>query len=826
MDSTRWDEIKRIFGAALELPAGDRAGFVRERCRGDLGLESEVLSLLDEVREGDSDTLERPAAALLPELAEDQAEASPRQVGPYHVLRLIGQGGMGSVYEAERDDEYRKRVAVKLIRSGATHSEVLRRFQHERQILAGLSHPNIAVLLDGGVTDDGAPWFAMEYVDGQPVDVYCDERGLDLGQRLQLFREICGAVSFAHRNLIIHRDLKPSNILVTADGVVKLLDFGIAKLLGEDGDPGPGLTRTGYYLVTPEYASPEQLSGLPASTATDVYSLGVLLYRLLTGRQPHEVAGLPLPAASRIVCEEEPRRPSSVVADAAAVRRGAGTARRLGRMLAGDVDAMVLKAMRREPELRYTSVEALAADITRYLEGRAVLARRGSRAYHAHRFLLRHRWAMGGSALLLLTLAGGVVSTLSQAQRAERRFAEVRELANTFLFDFHDAIATLPGSTPARELVVSTALEYLDRLTDDAQSDPDLLADLAQAYSRVGDVQGNPETNNLGRTGDALESYRRALALAERLVEIRPGDPVAERILSVAHIKIGDMLTETGDLTGAAEHYLVDLGISEARWAQSPEEATALGNLRFSLNKLAQVYARVDRAEEALELDRRALEVAQREIDLAPGDPEALRSLMVAHNRVADRIHASGEFAASLEGYLAARDIARDLAERDALNDVALRDLTVSHFNIATAHYNLEAYREALEGYEAMAEVNERRAAADPASVTTRRDLAFSRLQVAETYSALGAADSAFAVAEDARRVYEALAAEYPAITDFQRDLASAHVVIAGIVGPNDPSLAETHRGRAVALLRELSERDPANAQFRGDLARLIGDGS
>ena len=822
MDASRWEEVKRLFGAALELPATDRARFVRESCRGDPALEHEVLGLLAEVRSADIDTLERPAAELLPELGREYGEDAPRQVGPYKVRRLIGQGGMGSVYEAERDDDYRKRVAVKLIRSGTAHSEVLRRFQQERQLLAGLSHPNIAVLLDGGMTPDGAPWFAMEYVGGEPVDSYCDTHGLDVRQRLRLFREICGAVSYAHRNLVIHRDLKPSNILVTDDGVVKLLDFGIAKLLGEDGKAGPALTRTGYYLVTPEYASPEQLSGLPVSTAADIYSLGALLYILLAGRLPHLVSGLPLPAASRTVCEERPRPPSAVVTDEAAARRGVGTARRLRRLLAGDLDAIIFKALRKDPERRYTSVEAFSADIARYLDGKVVQARRGSRTYRAQRFLVQHRWAAAGSALLVVTLAAGVGSTLAQAQRAERRFAEVRELANTFLFDFHDAVAPLPGSTPARELVVSTALEYLDRLSAEARNDPDLLAELARAYIRVGDVQGNPESNNLGRTGDALDSYRQALDLAEQLVEIRPGDPLFERILSVAQMAIGDMLIATGDVLGAAGHYQAALNLSEERWARAPDDPEVLGNLRFALNKLAEVYARMDRGEEALALDRRALELAQREIDLAPDDPEARRSLMVAYNRVADRIHDSGEHQASLEGYLAAEAIAHAFAEQDPLNDLALRDLTVSNFKIATAHYNLEDYRSALERYEAMAAVNERRVAADPASVTTRHDLAFSLLQVAETHAALGDADPALNFAERARQIYDDLTAEHPSITAFQRDLASAHTIIARILEPSDAVLARNHRARAETLLRELIDRDPENAQFRGDLERLV----
>lgn len=822
MDPARWEEVKRIFADALEIAVIDRPAFVRERSRGDIEIEAEVLSLLDEVRESASDTLERSAAELIPELTREHGGDEFRQIGPYRVLRHVGQGGMGAVYEAEREDEYRKRVAIKLIPSGVRHAEVLRRFQQERQILAGLNHPNIAMLFDGGATADGVPWFAMEYVDGLPVDAYCDAHRLDVRQRLELFREICAAVSFAHGKLVIHRDLKPSNILVTRDGAVKLLDFGIAKLLEEGGESGIGVTRAGYYLVTPEYTSPEQVRSGPTTTAADIYSLGVLLYKLLTGHLPYDVASLPLPAASRIICEEEPKRPSAAVTDEPAEHRIGVPSRRLRRLLAGDLDAIVLMALRKEPELRYASVDAFSADIGGYLEGRPVRARRGSRVYHARKFLVRNRWTATGAAVLLLSLTGGAASTYTQAQRAERRFAEVRALANTFLFEVHDAIADLPGSTPARELLLSTAVEYLDRLSEDARDDPELLAELIRAYTRVGDVQGNSVTNNLGRSEDALHSYRRALALAEQLVERRAGDAGARRLLGIAHARIGDILLETGDLAGAAEHYLADLSLSEDPRVSKPDDIAALRALRFALNNVGLVYARMGRDAEALELDRQALELALHEVEIAPEDPLAQRGLMVAHNRLSDRLLESGDIHTALEGYLAADVFAQAFVARDSLNDQALRDLTVSHYKIGAARYTLGEYPGALERYEAMATINAFRAEADSANVSARRDLAFSWLQVGDTHAALGAADSALVVTERAREIYEGLASEYPAVTDFQRDLAFVHATLAVLLRPTDPAAAAGHHGRAVGLLRELVERDPANAQVRGDLERLL----
>ena len=388
MTPERWKLAKEVLGTALDRPDKERAAWVAEACGGDAELRAEVESLLASHGEANGflETTARDAVLRSVIPARPEALAGAR-IGPYKVLSEIGRGGMGAVYLAERDDqEYRKRVAIKLVRGDVDSASMVRRFRQERQILAELDHPNIARLLDGGTTDEGVSYFVMEHVEGVPIDTYCEARGLSVDQRLELVRTVCSAVGDAHRKLVVHRDLKPGNILVTAEGTPKLLDFGIAKLLTPQ--PGSEHTVTGTKLMTPEYASPEQWRGGSVTAASDIYALGVLLYRLLTGRGPYRV-GSDLPhELGRAICEEDPAPPSSAAAPPMRHR------------LAGDLDAIVLKALRKEPERRYGSAEELSADIRRYREGLPVTARKDGRVYRAGR-LLRKNKAVAVTALTM-----------------------------------------------------------------------------------------------------------------------------------------------------------------------------------------------------------------------------------------------------------------------------------------------------------------------------------------------------------------------------------------------------------------------------------------
>jgi serine/threonine protein kinase/tetratricopeptide (TPR) repeat protein len=391
--SDRWRRIEALLDQALELPSGERERWLRDACAGDPTLQHEVAKLLEAGERTDgflegqasdraADLIDRAGRAAQPAAT---AAAMPARVGPYRIERELGRGGMGTVYLAEREEHFRQRVALKLIRRGLDLEEhLLRRFVDERQILATLEHPGIARLLDGGVTPDGAPWFAMEYVEGKPLDSWCDEQTLSVEDRMKLFAEVCDAVAYAHGQQIVHRDLKPSNILVTGGGAVKLLDFGIAKLLTPGASADADLTRTGLRMLTPEYASPEQLRGDPITPASDVYSLGILLYRLLTGRRPYRIRGLSAGEAERVVLEREPPLPSIAarspedpdsqgVSDSESpterARARGTTPELLSAHLRDGLDGIVLTALAKDPARRYASVDALAADIRRYLEG-------------------------------------------------------------------------------------------------------------------------------------------------------------------------------------------------------------------------------------------------------------------------------------------------------------------------------------------------------------------------------------------------------------------------------------------------------------------------
>ena len=475
-----------------------------------------------------------------------------RRIGVYQIVEEIGCGGMGEVYRAVRaDGQYDKQVAIKLVRVGFDTSFVLERFRHERQILASLDHPNVAHLHDGGTTDDGAPYLVMELIEGTPIDQYCENHRLGISERLLMFNQVCSAVQYAHQRLVIHRDIKPNNILVTAEGIPKLLDFGIAKIL----DPSSGAETTLVRSMTPEYASPEQIRGETITTATDVYSLGVVLYKLLTGRSPYpEKMRAPLEFANA-VCEAEPPRPSTIrtplnCTDNKFPRTEASeNSAKVKRALRGDLDNIVLKALRKEPERRYSSVEQFAEDIRRHLKGLPVTAMKGSIRYRASKFARRNRVVMAAGALVAITLVAGIWATIRQARiarrqadiasieraRAERRFSDVRELANSLIFEIHDSIQGLPGATPSRKLLLDRAVRYLDKLSQDSGGDLSLQRELAWAYHRLATVQGDTSQSNLGEVSAAQVSNQKAMALFEAVAKADPNNLSDQLNLAMAY---------------------------------------------------------------------------------------------------------------------------------------------------------------------------------------------------------------------------------------------------------------------------------------------------
>lgn len=495
-------EVQRLFEAVLEVPEDRRAAFLESQTS-DSAIRREVLSLVAH------DALAAPffQEAIQGEAASFRSSldlAPGAVIGQYRIVSLLGRGGMGAVYLAERADRsFEQRVAIKVIQPAGPGGSLLERFQQERRILANLSHPNIASLFDGGETPHGSPYFVMEYVKGKTIDAFCDEASLSLADRLRLFLKVCDAAGYAHQNLIVHRDLKPANILVTAVGQPKLLDFGIAKVL----DPADtGMAQTSTRVLTPGYASPEQVRGDAITTATDIYSLGAVLGRILTGKLPHAVDSMPPLEAAQAIAE---RPPISF------------------HELPADLNAILQKALHQDPLRRYRSVEELAGDVGRFLEGRAVLAAPDSWGYRARKFLRRNWVAVAAAAAVFLALTAGAGVALWQARRAERRFNEVRQLANTFLFDFENAIHNVSGATTARLLVVKTAGEYLARLSAEAGGDRVLIRELADSYKKLGDVEGAVSEGNVGQISAALASYQKGLTLRDSIGDQNSSEPKA-----------------------------------------------------------------------------------------------------------------------------------------------------------------------------------------------------------------------------------------------------------------------------------------------------------
>jgi serine/threonine-protein kinase len=522
-----WHRALELFHAALERPPAERAELLDREGAGAPELRREVESLLQAYAE-DPGFLEGAAAHLPEGLALPEAESvEARQVGPYRLLRRIGEGGMGAVYLAERaDEQFRKQVAVKLVKPGMDSDELLRRFQAERQILASLDHPNIARLLDGGRTEEGRPYLVMEYVaGGVPLDEYCRRRKLSVAERLGLFRTVCAAVQSAHQSLVVHRDLKPSNIQISADGRVKLLDFGIAKLLDPEASEAAALrTRTGALLMTPEYASPEQVLGQPITTASDVYSLGVLLYELLSGHLPYRLRSRSFEEVVRSIVEEEPERPSTAARrpteprgqaeqragapDTEAAAQGIA-AERLARELRGDLDNIVLMALRKDPRERYASAEALSEDLLRFVEHRPVLARKETVGYVLRKFVRRHRMGVAAAAVAAASLLVGLAGTVWQAElaRQERDRARLEawkaEQVSSLivgLFESSDPTKQMgTASLPVRTVLERGEKQVLEKL--DGQ--PDVQATMLHVLGRV--------YHNLGAYDRAQELFESAL---------------------------------------------------------------------------------------------------------------------------------------------------------------------------------------------------------------------------------------------------------------------------------------------------------------------------
>ena len=808
MTPDRWRRIEEIFQAASEHPAADREAFLDQACGDDAELRSEVASLLShQDADGFIQSVVAGGASLLEHHEHDAVVGT--HIGIYRVTGLIGHGGMGTVYAAVRDDDqYHQQVALKVVKRGMDTQFVLHRFRHERQILASLEHTHIARLLDGGTTPDGLPYFVMEHITGQTITRYCETHQLSIPEKLRLFRQVCAAVQYAHQKLIIHRDLKPSNILVTDDARSKLLDFGIAKLLtADDTTEALDQTGTGIKLMTPEYASPEQVHGQIITTATDIYCLGLVLYELLTSQKVRRFKSHSPAEIERVVCETEIAKPSSVTASA-----------KLRRQLAGDLDNIVLMALRREPERRYQSAEQFSDDLRRHLAGLPVRARQDTVGYRAGKFARRHKLALAALMLVVLSLVGGIVATSYQARRAERRFQQVRKLANTFLFDFHDKIKDLQGSTEAREMVVKTALEYLDSLAQEASNDSALQMELAQAYLEVGDVQGDVRASSLGRTREAIESYRKALALAEQVVARTPNDLNALRLLSAGYVKLGDTQAETGETAIGIETLGHGLRVGESVYARRTGELADFMLLIRGYERLGDAQLHHRDVAGALQSYRRTLQVSEQRAAQFPSD-RAQNSLALTHSRIGDALAENGDLVGTMASYNHALLIREALVRDYPTNATYSRELKVlynwlGNFSGNPQFLNLGDRTAALDYYRRGLVIAEQLAAADPKNGQARQDLAISLGKVGDILSELDPKSGAEHYSRSIV-VISALLEEAPEFRYRRRYVMFLKGRALALRNLGDRNGALQHLRQSLAMLQEMSVTHSTNAEVQ-----------
>jgi len=760
----RWHQIDRLFAAALERPSAERDAFLREASGGDAAIYREVRALLDCSEEAEAVLGDSVDDFAEPLLAARQAIAPGARLGAYRVIEEIGRGGMGKVYRAERaDDQYRQEVAVKLVSSTLPPEEMARRFRIERQVLARLQHPNVATLLDAGVTGDGRPYLVMQYVRGVPITEYADAHRLPVAARLRLFATVCRTVHFAHSNLVVHRDLKPSNILVTEDGQVRLLDFGIAKLLDPEGmDITAPLTEE-HLLLTPEHAAPEQILGGTVTTATDVYALGVLLYELLTGTRPFRATRGG--GWHRAVCEEEPAPPSAgSTAEAAEARSTRAPA--LRQQLRGDLDHMALMALRKEPERRYASAEQFAEDVDRHLDGRPVLARRDTLAYRSRKFLRRNRLPVAAAALMLLMLVAATVVTAHQARARAAALAEAEverdkaeDLAAFMLdvFRSSDPASAQGRSVTARELLDRAAARIDRELGQRPLVQADMKMAIGRAYGALGlydaalpqfedalRLRRAHGPGNQAAVAEALNQVGRGLAGLGRLDEavpvMREALATSERPPAAGDTLIASILTYLARME-------IDLGepaLARSRLeravaihrAQPVPDGRGLANaLRF----LRLAYERTGEVDRELPVARAALATAQASV------PEDDPLLLNVEEDYGLALANAGRFDSAVAVFRSVLEGRVRMRGPDHL------DVSYAHYNIGDALRGMGRAREALDAYRKALDIRERALGRDHSAVShVLHSYALALADVGELARATGLEERALAIREAA----------------------------------------------------------------------------
>jgi eukaryotic-like serine/threonine-protein kinase len=859
MHAENWSRVKALFNEALDLPPPQRASLLDRACGGDDALRVEVESLLAFADEDGplGPTVAEHAASVLDVVVDPNCGA---RLGAYRILRELGRGGMGAVYLAERvDGEFQQQVAIKIVRRSIADPDLQRRFRVERQVLASLEHPHIARLLDGGVNEAGEPYVVMEYVPGEPLLDFATRERLGLRARLEIFRKVCAAVSYAHAKLVVHRDLKPSNILVPPDAEPKLIDFGLAKILDTTADGGSAdMTRTAFRAFTPSYASPEQVHGQPITTASDTYSLGVVLYELLAGSKPFDFGRGTVADMLRTLDTTAAKRPSLMLARLARGESGDGELPPYrAATLEGDLDNIILMALRREPERRYPSVAALAEDVQRYLDGRPVTAHPQTWRYRGAKFVRRHAGAVIATTLAVCAVVGGLGVSLwqgaiarEQRDRATRRFEDVRRLSNSLLFELSPRVEKLQGATSARDLLVRRAVEYLDSLARESADDRALQLELASAYEKIGDLQGNPTNPNLIEYDAAIGSYLKAQQI--RLSAAATDEAAVQRALAENFRVLGNIYSQANEF----DHAAADLAEARRRYerelARTPGDASVQLALAQTMHDLGRHQSNSSRYAAALAPFEQSIAVAERLRATAPASVEVLRLLgdtraqyglaLSWEGRQREGEAQMAQAAAIYEPLAAAQphdgpirnglwsvywltssvyeeqddarshafavralEVIQEAVAQDRGNLRARQQLAKSYSRLGQTATNTGRAADAIGHLERAVTILSEIAASESRNGRLRSDLALALTRLADAHAARGDLRAALADAERAGTIYRDLVERFPADRRSSRNLVLTHQAIGDIhekLARREPAASVSHQALAAASYR------------------------
>jgi len=779
----QWERIKELFHRALPLAAGERAAFLAREVP-DESLRRRVETLLAS-HDADPEFLEEGAGGRAANLLADAPDPMiGRQAGRYRIVEEIARGGMGTVYLAERTDAFRKRFALKIVKRGMDTDEVIRRFQYERQVLASLEHPHIARIVDGGATDDGLPYLVMDYIEGQAIDDYCAARKLTVDERLRLFLAVCDAVAYAHRSLVIHRDLKPTNIVVGADGEPVLLDFGIAKVLDTRiVDGSVANTVAGLVPMTPEYASPEQLLGQSVTTATDVYSLGVILHELLTGARLTRVDSVTPEVLERLAAREAPL-PSSVVTTAE-VRR-----------LRGDLDTIVARALEHDPTRRYATVNELGADIRRHLDGRPITARPSRWTYRAGKFVRRHRLGVAIAVVLLVVVAGASTLTLDQKRRAEEQRRIAIDAASRMVLVVGDAMTRMSGPTEARLRLLDEARTIFDRVKTTGSADRELAAVTGEANRLM--------ASTYLLLGDARRANER-IQIAESVLEpLATSDDVSVNELStygLTQMDLGDIQVALRKPTEALASY--DRAIAAlARASARPDARVAVKTSHaLAISRKADRLFEEGKYTQAEPLYRKTFADLGKLRAAVPRDPITASRYATAHERIADCLYYTGRVDESCDGYRRTLELRRRTLALAPASADAQRMLALTTQYCGWCAENSKRVDEAIALYQDGVAIQRRLLAADPSNLMAVTNLMGGLSQLGNAYGSSGRVEKAIALFEESDRAAGSHRGTYGFVP--QIALASAQ---------NAQMLAETlagvHRWSDAQRALEVAARD------------------